>query len=461
MHYPNKYSINFFSRDNLEQSRKLIKKLGVNIINTVNDNKRVIVDLAKAKGNPADILNELSQMHGVKRIEEVKVRKLFNDVACGIINAIFNAEADRKFTGKGEVIGIADTGLDSGDPTTIHPDFTRRIKRIRSYPITPAFNSFLNNPGANDGPKDNDSGHGTHVAGSVLGDGSSSIATNQTPPIRGVAYEAKLVFQAIEQWMDWNYNGRMEFLRRGIQPPEYMLSGIPDELSELFGYSYRNGCRIHTNSWGGGDFGEYDEQSEQVDRFAWDHKNFTILFAAGNDGIDRDGDGKIDLGSVTPPGTAKNCITVGAGENKRLELASETYGKWWPKDFSHRPLKQDPMSDSSADVAAFSSRGPTIDGRVKPDVVAPGTFILSTRSRYISANNFAWGKFSQNKDYFFMGGTSMATPLAAGAIADHQTILENCSQKKNTECSSHKGDNNSWCKKAEVQIRSPEQKGSL
>jgi hypothetical protein len=54
---------------------------------------------------------------------------------------------------------------------------------------------------------------------------------------------------------------------------------------------------------------------------------------------------------------------------------------------------------------------------VKPDVVAPGTFILSTRSTRIGSNNFAWAAYPPNKLYFHMGGTSMATPLTAGAVA--------------------------------------------
>ena len=66
---------------------------------------------------------------------------------------------------------------------------------------------------------------------------------------------------------------------------------------------------------------------------------------------------------------------------------------------------------------AFSSRGPTLDGRIKPDVVAPGTFILSTRSTRLAPNNFAWGAYPANHAYFHMGGTSMATPLVAGCLA--------------------------------------------
>ena len=68
-------------------------------------------------------------------------------------------------------------------------------------------------------------------------------------------------------------------------------------------------------------------------------------------------------------------------------------------------------------MVAFSSRGPTRDGRTKPDVVAPGMFILSTRSRRLAPSNNAWAPLPSSRDYFHMGGTSMATRLTADAVA--------------------------------------------
>ncbi|HML25369.1 MAG TPA: S8 family serine peptidase, partial [Methanomethylovorans sp.] len=53
------------------------------------------------------------------------------------------------------------------------------------------------------------------------------------------------------------------------------------------------------------------------------------------------------------------------------------------------------------------------DGRIKPDIVAPGTFIISTRSSV--SDTEGWG--AVNEDYIYMGGTSMATPIAAGGLA--------------------------------------------
>jgi hypothetical protein len=73
-------------------------------------------------------------------------------------------------------------------------------------------------------------------------------------------------------------------------------------------------------------------------------------------------------------------------------------------------------------MAAFSSRGPCDDFRIKPDVVAPGTDIASTRSSLAPISHF-WGRYPAspalpvNPNYAFDGGTSMATPLVSGCAA--------------------------------------------
>lgn len=422
---PYKYSISFFTKKNFQQAKSSLKKNGIKVLESLPDANKVIVDIRNAKGKPAEILSNLSEIHGVKQIEDIKIQKLFNNIASGIMNATI-LNNDLGLTGKGEIVGIADTGIDSGDSNTIHPDFRERIKKIKSYPIKSVFDATLiRNVRGDDGPRDTRSGHGTHVAGSVLGNGNSSLTiggggggSGNNVLIKGIAHESELVFQAIEQFMDWTQEAILYFHSQGMQPPDYGLFGIPENLKTLLQYAYTNGCRVHTNSWGStGDFGKYDDQCEQIDSFIWNHKNFTILFAAGNESKDANHDGKIDFGSVTPPATAKNCIAVGASENNRADKKTETYGKWWPDEFPSSPIRNDPMTDSVTDVVAFSGRGPTNDGRIKPDVVAPGTFILSTRSRYIPENSHAWGKYPPNKDYFFMGGTSMATPLTAGGVA--------------------------------------------
>ncbi len=65
-------------------------------------------------------------------------------------------------------------------------------------------------------------------------------------------------------------------------------------------------------------------------------------------------------------------------------------------------------------LAGFSSRGPCgNESRIKPDVVAPGTDIASTKSSIAPTANF-WGPYPKNRMYAFMGGTSMSAPIVSG-----------------------------------------------
>jgi serine protease AprX len=328
-------------------------------------------------------LEDLVALDEVRHIEEIVSRKLHNNVARQVLR-VPTVNPTPGGEGAGEIVAVADTGFDKGSTTDVHPAFKGRVKKLYA----------LGRPGRKDDPD----GHGTHVAGSVLGDGLSG--TEGT--VRGTAPKAKLVFQSV---LDANDG----------------LGGLPDDLSDLFTKPYTTDkARIHTNSWGStGNFGVYDQQAHEVDQFVHEHRDMLICFAAGNEGIDRNANGAIDPGSVTPPGTAKNCLTVGACENNRPNKTL-TYGQGWPADFPANPIKTDRVANNPEGLVAFSSRGPIRDGRIKPDVVAPGTFILSTRSRATLSKG--WG-LSSDPLYMFEGGTSMATPLVAGCIANVRAFL--------------------------------------
>lgn len=287
--------------------------------------------------------------------------------------------------GQGQVVCVCDTGIDQGsaDPFSLHDDFEDGAGNSRILQIFDL---------SGDGPADYD-GHGTHVAGSVLGNGTMSAARPlehffPETCVAGMAPEANLIFQAVAD-------------NAGS------LIGIPDNLNVLFQQAYDVGAHLHTNSWGlVGAYGLYTSLDEDVDEFTWMHPEMTILFAAGNDGVDADGDGVIDLGSVSSPACAKNCITVGASENNRKEK-----DLFWAGEGA---FSNNRVADNVNGLAAFSSRGPTLDGRYKPEVVAPGTFVLSTKSSLAPIENF-WDP--ANLYYAYMGGTSMATPLTCGMVA--------------------------------------------
>ncbi len=361
-------------------------------------------------------------------IENRPLYRVSNDIATGILGA--PTAWSSGYTGLGQKITVADTGIDTGVDASgvadMHADFDDRFKteptsqsEIRSYPVDGSWAGCAEFVGDDDGAADLDSGHGTHVLGSVLGDGGASSGA-----IKGTAYEATPTFQAVEQWTTWTGLCAIRY------DPGYYLTGLPLDLYPFFEDAYDWGSQIHSNSWGSPEDGLYTEDSRAVDRFMWDQlwddeADMLILFAAGNAGVDGDVDGFVDEDSLDAPGTAKNALTVGASDNERDSGGynpggdCDTWGTCWPNSFPYvvdTPTSIDRISDVREELAAFSSRGPANDGRIKPDVVAPGTNILSTRSSVAdAADYYAWGPY--NDYYMYMGGTSMATPLAAGAAA--------------------------------------------
>ena len=321
-------------------------------------------------------LLDVASIGAVRHIDLAYPAKLANSVARTVIRAPAVPSPGNVLTGNGEVICIADTGFDTGSATNVHPAFTGRVKKL--YAIT--------RPGLTDDPD----GHGTHVAGSALGDGNSA----SEGPVQGTAPGAHLVLQSL---LDESFP---------IDPPASLIA--------LFDTPYQNDqARIHSNSWvlGGGP-GVYESRAQDVDTFVYEHRDMLICFAAGNEGQDSGQKGQIDLGSICPPGTAKNCLTIGASENDRKTIV-DTWDDHCRGCYG-APIATDPTADEPEGMTPTSSRGPTGADRIKPDLVAPGSHILSTRSRKTSSKG--WG-LSSDPLYMFDGGTSMATPLVAGAAA--------------------------------------------
>lgn len=354
---------------------------------------------------PANRVADLAAVEGVKWVETLPQWELFNDVSADIMGVRPIWERYGLY-GEGQVVGVTDTGLDMGSAAAgeIHEDFEDGLGNSR---VVALIDRVPVETGGAVGDNASDThGHGTHVAGSVLGNGwwSGSDPATDHFPIRsnaGMAPKAGLVFQAV------NRNGTGS------------LEGLPPDLGELFEEARLAGAHLHTNSWGSSLAGAYDVYSRDVDAYMWHNPRFLILFSAGNDGVDLDRDGVIDGYSIGTPATAKNCLAVGATEGDRPRGAGYDY-LWGIESWGHLyhadPIRDDHMSNNDRGLAAFSSRGPVMDGRYKPDIVAPGTNILSARTRAAAVDaNIGWGDY--NDHYVWMGGTSMATPLAAGAAA--------------------------------------------
>ena len=312
--------------------------------------RRALLEVNAAK------IQEIAQLPGVMAAEVEPDVRMQNNVARSLTQA--NPVADNLgLDGAGEIVGVADSGLDTGVAATVLPDFAGRIVNIRATVNKAAL-------GVADGADLQN--HGTHVSGSILGDGSSSNGN-----LRGLAPAAQLTMLS-------------------MGPNNSTSLSVPADLTAgVFQDAYNDNARLHNNSWSsGGSAGAYQAFAQDVDQFVRDNPDMLILFAAGNDG-----DG---VGSVTSPGVAKNCVTVGAAESVQPLPATATLNpNLQDHDFNPATPDQnvalawndfDDLADDADDIADFSGRGPTDDGRIKPDIVAPGTWILSTRSTISTAD---------------------------------------------------------------------------
>lgn len=389
----------FYSRDQIAVV-DAARAAGAKVIKAAGD---VIVVYA-----PLDLVPRLAAIPQVKEVNPYSRPTLQNNIATGLIRADI-LRNNHDLDGSGQIVAIADTGLDTGvNDATMLDDFEGRIEDI--FALSPS------RPGDASDPH----GHGTHVAGSVLGSGDNSNGR-----VRGMAPAARVVFQSIGDATGG-------------------LDGIPDDLADgLFDVARDSDAHIHTNSWAADLNGAYNADSGAADAFAFNNREFLICFAAGNDAPNR----------VGSPGTAKNVLTVGASESLRPLSSSVNF----PPP-TGGPFNVAAGADNENQVAAFSSVGPAQNNRRKPDVVAPGTWILSTRSSValadtgpdgfpdtgdedgVATHNEAVGLGLPGQpilrtgdqdtpalpagsgagaadNYMYLQGTSMATPITAGACA--------------------------------------------
>jgi hypothetical protein len=196
-------------------------------------------------------------------------------------------------------------------------------------------------------------GHGTHVAGSIAGQ--------------------------VDPYIDYNKYDGQSFGSRLIAVKVFDNSGSwSGGYSEykFWNQAHTDGARINNNSWGANTNGVYNSTDRNADLIAVDQSDYTLVVAAGNYGS-----GSSTLNS---PGNAKNVITVGACSSSEPE-----------------------------NLANFSSRGPTHDQRIKPDLIAPGVAIASAQAQTLNS-------------YIEYKGTSMATPQVSGCVALlRQELIDN------------------------------------
>ena len=295
----------------------------------------------------ANLVQHLAHDGRVLWTEPTSEHRVHNALAWSIAG-VQNVGNNATFTldGSGEMIAIADTGLDQN-----HPDLTGRVA------------ATMTQFGLDPSPADSNSGHGTHIAISVLGNGSGDADA------RGVAPAANLVMYALEHDPTGTF-GRIGSIYDMLRDAEQMTA------------------RISVNAWGlNGNYGQYTADARSVDTFVHDRKDLTPVFSVGDRGTS-------GASQVSSPATGKNVLAVGA---------STTGAAGTP---------------AVGAVVNFSSLGPSLDGRIKPDVVAPGVGIcsgLAEEAKNPAGPSCLSGTHAGGNAYYMtLSGTSQATAIASG-----------------------------------------------
>lgn len=332
----------------------------------------------KIDGDPS-VVDRLAAQPEIQRIDRYRPTSFLADESRKLLG-VDEVCTHTTLDGRGQIVGIFDSGIDAG-----HQDLSDRVASYEPVPGAVEVDTL---------------GHGTHVAGIIAGTGKGSNGM-----VRGLAPGAQLVVFSLAS-----------------ETGDLML-GV--DIGKLLQKAVDKGARIINLSWGTPISSSYDFGSLALDRFVHENAYVLVVVAAGNSGAVAQGN--IDFRSVGTPATARNALTVGACSTSRAGIGV-TWGEFRHSRFPDPPAAQWTVAGDPNAIACISSRGPTEMDGVKPDVVAPGTCILSTKSSKAGHPNVYWDKFDPTQDpryngaldkglYAYCGGTSMAAPVVAGAAA--------------------------------------------
>ncbi|MBU6411089.1 MAG: S8 family serine peptidase, partial [Verrucomicrobia bacterium] len=315
----------------------------------------------------------LTGLRGVQIVEPFLPRILANDLSRAEDAVAANSVTASNYmnlSGSNVLVEVDDSGID-----TNHPDFKGAgVLRV-----------LFNNP-ANGQDID---GHGTHVAGIIAGDGSESeTVTNASGSI--------ITNTAAFAGLPRNARHANPFQFRGMAPAARLFAmNFNDSDYDLQEAAAKTNAPISNNSWNFSGDNLYDLAAASYDAATRDalpeatgSQPVLFVFSAGNFGNGNNSGGGGSADTILSPATAKNVVTVGAIEELRDITNIVTDAN------SNQSAIWQPETDTSTEVASFSSRGNVgigtegPFGRFKPDVVAPGTFVVSTRSSEWDITNY-------------------------------------------------------------------------
>ena len=340
-----------------------------------------------------DAVSAIARIEDVAWIEKLPAYELHNRNALWVTDTgerdKLAATAPGRLDGAGQTAAVADTGInyipdDNGRAQAAFSDCNAAGEcKLADYVQTVAGNGdemdtvtatgqqhrkmagyFNLHDGDPKARSTEGSWHGTHVSGSVAGDYPEADGTYGTRnrEADGIAVASRLIFQDIEA------DGGLG----GLPVDPYDLFEQVYDLDGDGQYDPLADARTHNNSYGA-IYPEFDDGGgTRTDDFIVDHPDMTIVFSAANSGPDA-------ASLAGGPQVSKNVITSCASANGRQPLVSPDA------------------------VAIFSSHGPTLDGRLKPDVCTPGQINVSPKGGTVEEDHY-------------LQGTSMSGPMLVGLV---------------------------------------------
>jgi len=360
----------------LEQTKAALEKMGI----TVMSESRSPFGTQLALQNVGNIAN-LAQLPGIQIVEPLFARVPANDMTRVIMSDSTDVFVPTNYlglAGSNVIVAVADSFTQSTNATVFNPDLTNIISDTNIFPV--GISDF--------------EGHGTHVGGIIGGSGSNS-PVNAVGSLSGANFRGKAP--------------QSQLYPLPLFDPRFTDSLLQESAA-------KTNALIDNNSWGYGTV-DYTLASASYDQAVRDSlpgvtgsQGLIYVFAAGNSGNGGDDGTGGDPDSIVSPGNSKNAIAVGATELPR-GLTNEVYVTSGgcstnnPLTYStNQPWTAE--TDSQDQVARFSSRGNVgigIEGdfgRFKPDVVAPGVFVVSTRSMTWDTNAY-YNPTNHNVKTFF------------------------------------------------------------
>lgn len=342
--------------EDLARGTAALRSLGGQVLEATDSKRfqiiRADIDLA--------VLDRVAAINAVSWVEPWHPKHLMNDRCQWVVQDFTNGSRNiwsHGIQGEGQVISTGDSGVrpdhnmfrDSSITISTWGEFPAHRKIVAYQPSVPGSSVF--------GDASAFGYHGTHTAGTTCGD---DAYYGGASAYDGMALKSRLYFMDCGSASGLTIYTDLSYL---FTPPYSGVSGYPETRAYIM-----------SNSWGSQQSSgpmPYDAECASLDDYTWEHKDFLPFFSQGNT------DGGPYVGA---PAVSKNCVSVGASLN----------------------------GTAAATAATFSVVGPTVDGRRKPMITAPGDGQTLYAGMYSADGSGTTG-------YQAMSGTSMACPAAAGA----------------------------------------------